>query len=350
LALLKLAMYHQERGDQVALARSGALPRCYGAHRVLVTSLYTYWATYVREAVRECRELFPSARIIVGGVYASLMPEHCVTYTGCDEVHIGVHEQAERCLPAYDLVGGEVQVLQASRGCPRRCPFCGVWRLEPWFRPKKSVRGEVRRRRLVFYDDNFLANPYVEDILDELAAVRVEGMPVLCESQSGFDGRVLLERPHLGLLLRRARFRYPRIAWDGPLGHAKCVREQLAILGSAGFQPQDTYMFMVYNWQIPFAEMEAKRRVCFEWGVQVADCRFRPLDQTYDRYVAGPPGRVFQTSADYYIHKPVWTDQQIRQFRKNVREHNIAIRMGRPYSRELEKWGRHRARSLSAAR
>jgi len=35
-----------------------------------------------------------------------------------------------------------------------------------------------------------------------------------CESQSGFDGRILLNKPYLEKLLKNTGFRYPRIAWD----------------------------------------------------------------------------------------------------------------------------------------
>jgi hypothetical protein len=64
--------------------------------------------------------MFPRAKVIVGGIYASLMPEHCKEYTGCDEVFQGVHEAAEKCPPAYDLIfKGPIpyQVIHSSRGC-----------------------------------------------------------------------------------------------------------------------------------------------------------------------------------------------------------------------------------------
>lgn len=89
---------------------------------------------------------------------------------------------------------------------------------------------------------------------------------------------------------------------------------------------------MVYNWDIPFKEMEAKRLQCWKWGVQIADCRFRPLDQTYDFYDT----KKEQTKKSYFIHSK-WTDQEIKQFRRNVRKHNICIRQRlKFYSRTLE--------------
>jgi hypothetical protein len=67
--------------------------------------------------------------------------------------------------------------------------------------------------------------------------------------------------------------------------------------------------------------------------VQIADCRYRPLDQTYDNYSSSRS----QTNKDYYIH-PKWTDAEVKQFRKNVRRQNICVRYGLLYySKTLEK-------------
>lgn len=90
---------------------------------------------------------------------------------------------------------------------------------------------------------------------------------------------------------------------------------------------------MIFNWDIPFNEMEKKRAKCFEWGVQITDCRYRPLDMLSDNY---KPYTISQTNEDYYIH-PLWTDKQNRTFRRHVRRTNIAIRQNMPfYSYKIE--------------
>jgi hypothetical protein len=79
---------------------------------------------------------------------------------------------------------------------------------------------------------------------------------------------------------------------------------------------------------------------CRKWGVQVADCRYRPLDQTFDNY--NP--RKKQSGEDYYIH-PHWTDRQIKAFRRKVRQQNITIRYNfSSYSAVLECEGKRRGR------
>jgi hypothetical protein len=105
------------------------------------------------------------------------------------------------------------------------------------------------------------------------------------------------------------------------------------MLVDAGYKAKDIYVFMIYNRNHDFQEMEKKRLKCWEWRVQISDCRYRPLEQVYDHY---SPQKE-QTIDDYYIH-PNWSDNEIKQFRKNVRRQNICVRHGFAfYSNDLEQ-------------
>ena len=352
IGLLKIASYLRGQGHEVLLVRGIGKPITnYGSpaqmppDEVWVTSLFTYWASQVREAVQYYKALFPQAVVRVGGIYASLRPkEEVMQFTGCDQVHRGVLPTVENYasdhFPAYDLIEAanphpiDYQILHASRGCPRKCPFCGTWTIEPEFVPKKTVNNEIRRSKLIFYDNNFLMNPHIEAILEELMTLRKDGQIAWVESQSGLDGRVLLKKPHLASMLRDVGFRYPRIAWDWGYEQVSSVERQLDILLDAGYPPRDIFVFMLYNYELPFEELEKKRLKCWEWGVQIVDCRYRPLDQLHDDY---SPYKRSQSGSAYYIH-PSWTDQSVRAFRSNVRRHNICIRYRLSfYSRDLEK-------------
>lgn len=340
VGLLKLATYYRNKGETVQLAR-GNLPLSklsFEPDQILITSLFTYWRKYVKQSVEHYRNLFQDAGICVGGIYASLMPEDCRKYTGCDEVYEGVHTEAEKVQPKYSLVTNSddlgFQIIHTSRGCIRNCEFCGVSRIEPEFHYKKSIREEICSNKLVFYDNNILANPYIKDILREIANFRYKGKPVSCESQCGFDGRLLT--PEIARLVRKARFKNARIAWDGPYSDFNKVKKQIVMLTEAGYKRMNIFVFMIYNWEIGFTEMEKKRKKCKEWGVQIADCRYRPMDQTYDDY---HPWKKKQTGKDYYIH-PNWTDELVKKFRRNVRRQNICIRMGfEHYSAGKEREG-----------
>ncbi|MHB9139798.1 MAG: Fe-S oxidoreductase, partial [Victivallaceae bacterium] len=272
---------------------------------------------------------------------------HCLSYTGCDEVYIGQHEEAEKCLPAYDLVEVDYQIIHAMRGCPRECNFCGIWKIEKLsYKNAEQIKNEINSNKIIFYDNNILVNPHIEEILKMLASFRYNDRVLHCECQSGFDGRVIEEIPEILSLLKEARFQNIRVAWDFKYEQYEKVENWIYLLEQAGFKRKDVFIFMIYNWNYNFELMEKKRQKCFEFGVQIADCRYRPLDQTFDNY---NPRLKKQTAEDYYIHS-CWTDSQIRQFRRNVRQHNICIRHDIPwngYSAELERSKSRKKQQLS---
>ncbi len=338
----------RKNGNQVKLVRG--IPKTiedtieisqFYPDEVWVTSLFTYWSKYVRDSVQFYKKQFPQSTVKVGGIYASLRPEDEVKkYTGADVVIKGVIEEAEKEFPAYDLLVSEdeeidYQIVHLSRGCPRECKFCGTWIIEPNFVPKSTVDKLIKYKKIVFYDNNLLMNPSIEIILKELADLKSEKKITWCESQSGFDGRIFLEKPELAKMLRKAGFRYPRIAWDWGFAQKGSIEKQINMLLEAGYPSNQIYVFVLYNWDTTFEEMELKRVQCWNWKVQISDCRFRPLSQMYDHFDAR---KIGQTNLDYYIHESCgWTDKSVKQFRKNVRRTNICVREGlKYYSPSLE--------------
>lgn len=336
IGLLKLASYNIKKGNDVFLVRGDKSIR-FRPDKIYITSLFTYWAEYVWRSVHYYKALYPKAKVVVGGIYASLMPDHC-RKSGCDEVFIGVHKPAEHCEPAYHLINNgdfgkiDYQIVHASRGCSRSCSFCGTWKIEPKNINKKTIKNEIMFRNVVFYDNNFLSNPHIENILAELIELKKKKKILWCESQSGFDGRILLKRPYLAKMIRDAGFRYPRIAWDWQCDDYPKIEKQIELFKEARYRSKDLFIFMLYNWNLPFGTMELKRKKCWQWKVQIADCRFRPLNQTFDYFRFGKE----QTNLDYFIHQK-WTDREVKKFRQNVRRQNICVRQDVSfYSKKLE--------------
>jgi len=336
IGLLKLANYFWYNHNTVQLIRGNDQADFY-PDEILITSLFTYWAKYVKDSVRYYRNLYPKAKITVGGIYASLMPVHCKEYTKCDDVFVGIHKEAEKYKPAYDMIDVDYQIIHGMRGCPRKCPFCGIWKLEPLqFKTAKQIQAEITTNKLVFYDNNMLVNPDIRNILKMLSTLTVNDKVVHCECQSGFDGRIIASDPELAGLIKKARFSNIRLAWDFSYEQFPIVEKWIDIFNKAGYPKKELFIFMIYNWSFDFEELEKKREKCFEWGVQISDCRYRPLDQTYDNYNSNLSK---QTSSDYYIHSN-WNDEQVRQFRRDVRKHNICIRQRinwSDYSRAKER-------------
>ena len=344
VGLLKISTYLKSRDVETTLIRLNDNDDFeeyilnFSPNLVMITSVFTYWFKEVEDAVNYSKKILPNVPVIVGGILASLLPEVCEEKLNCDYVQRGVIDGAEHQKPDYSLLennGKDInfQIIHSSRGCERGCKFCGVNKIEPKFHGFPSIENEIVRKNLVFYDNNLLRNPYVEDLLNELIRLRNEKKITKCESQSGFDGRVLRKNHNLAKLLKEANFKDPKIAWDGPFRQHKKRKEEIDVLVDAGYNPKEIAVFMLYNHDLSYNELEKKRAICFEWGVQISDCRFRPLDKLTDGY---NPHKRTQERNEYYIHEN-WTDQEVRQFRRNVRRHNICIRHNMAYhSRKAE--------------
>ena len=301
---------------------------------VMITSVFTYWFNEVKDAVDYSKKILPKIPVMVGGILPSLDATYCDNNLDCDYVFPGLVKGAEHIVPDYSILenNGEdinFQIVHASRGCKRQCGFCGVYKIEPERDFVGSIEKELCRKNLVFYDNNLLDNPNIENLLLELIRLREEKKITRCESQSGFDGRILRRKPKLADMLKAANFKDPKIAWDGhPRAYEK-REEEINILKSAGYAPKEIAVFMIYNHDdLDYNQLEEKRAMCFNWGVQISDCRYRPLDWYYDGY--NPHARKPQTDEEYYI-SPLWSDEEVRQFRRNVRRHNICIRHDMKY-------------------
>jgi len=339
IGLLKLHDYYNNLGYKTKIVRGNKSKIEIGVKfkpdKIMITSLFTYWSKYVWDTVEFYRKNYPDSEIIIGGIYASLMGDQLHFKNELKKynakVHFGIHKKAEQYAfnnrLNYQVLNNsspiDYQIVHASRGCPRHCEFCGTWKLEPDFISKKSIKNEITKRKIVFYDNNLLLNPYIENILYELIELKKSRKIIWCESQSGFDGRILSNKPELAKMIKQAGFQNPRIAWDWGIEEYSKIKKQIDILMNGGYNHKEIFVFMVYNWDIPFEEMEEKRIKCWRWKVQISDCRYRPLDQTHDLYHF----KKSQTNKDYYIHEK-WTDDLVKQFRLNIRRQNICLRQG----------------------
>src|SRR3989344_7664564 len=189
IGLLKIACYNKSLKNKVVILRGNLnknklkkkLP-FNKPDEIWVTSLFTYWSKYVRDSVQHYKALFPKAKVIVGGVYATLMPVHCKTYTGCDEVRKGTIDAVENFTATHKLDYSlleleneeplDYQIVHASRGCFRKCSFCGVWKVEPVITNKKTIIDEISKPKAVFYDNQMFANPNFKDLLIDLAKMK----------------------------------------------------------------------------------------------------------------------------------------------------------------------------------
>jgi radical SAM superfamily enzyme YgiQ (UPF0313 family) len=155
----------------------------------LVGSGMTYWYPGVREVIETLRTVAPGKPIVLGGIYATICPEHARSL-GAD-----LCVEGDELAPLWQLLGvaGNLDepplwegyerlasaTVRISEGCPMRCTYCAVPLLTKGFtlRPRELVMKElgllVNRKcaNVAFYDDALLTEaedglaPLLEEVL-----------------------------------------------------------------------------------------------------------------------------------------------------------------------------------------
>ena len=336
IGLIKIGTYYQNKGANVKLIwlndNNDEKDLINFAPQIIyITSVFTYYAPFVKEAVEYCKKIFPNVPIIVGGVFASILPNVCKEYTGCDSVIQGIINETENTPLNYDLLGDhkddfDYQIIHTTRGCTRNCEYCCGHLFEK-YSYKKSIKGEITHKKIMFYDNNLLSNPYIEEILNELIDLKKRKIITECEARVGLDYRIINKKPHLATLLKKANFKNIKIAWDSDLSFASEIKQCIDILVENKFRALDIGVYMLSNYDLPYEILEKKRIKCYEYGVKVINCRYIPLDALSDGYNAH---KKKQSDDEYYIH-PNWTDAEIREFGRNARKNNHCVTYKRKY-------------------
>ncbi|NLP08902.1 radical SAM protein [bacterium] len=155
---------------------------------ILITSFMTYWYPAVADMVRLLRRFFPKSPVILGGIYATLCPDHARACIRPDYLITGEGEEAavrlvaqlcdgpgkdysyahldELPFPLYEKYPVLHSIaLLTSRGCPHRCSYCASHLLTRGYRRRSvdHVVHEVQHWRetrqvnqIAFFDDALL--------------------------------------------------------------------------------------------------------------------------------------------------------------------------------------------------
>ena len=280
LGLLKLANYHRSRGDLVKFVRGEKdlryrnydKPFRGAPDKIYVTSLFSYSWRPVHDAVKYYKRRYPSSELYLGGIYASLLPEHAAT-SGADEIHVGLHNEAEAYAPAWDLIPEwDSSILFASRGCVRKCGFCSVPKLEgPVHDPQSGLRKHIspNHKSIILWDNNFLGVPTWKSIIDELVEI---GLPV--DFNQGLDARLLTEE--VAHELRRLKIPRLRLAYDYT-GVGPFLKKALERLQDAGFSRRSVVVYTLFNYIDSPDDFMTRLRELTSWGAVSYPMRFEPL-------------------------------------------------------------------------
>lgn len=120
VGLLKIGAWLKDQGHNVKLVEGHLLPE-FTPDEIYITTMFTYWQRMAWEAVAYYKSWYPKAKVILGGIYATLLPTHALQ-SGADEVIKGVISEAEEYAPDYSLLPEELDylIIHCSRGCIRK--------------------------------------------------------------------------------------------------------------------------------------------------------------------------------------------------------------------------------------
>lgn len=270
LGLLKIASYHREKGDNVQLVRGTKWVSRY-PDLIYFTSLFTYAWKPVHDAIAFYKKWYPKAEARLGGIYASLMPEHA-GMTGI-EVHRGILDEVENLMPAWDMVPNwRSSVLFSSRGCIRHCPFCGVSICEPNFVAYPSVRHLIYpgHKQVICWDNNILASPYWRIIFQEFISSRLK-----IDFNQGLDARLLTAE--VASALKEMKIETIRLAYDQTVNRYN-LAEAIRNLKGVGFRPKSIFVYVLYNFRDTPNDFLERIRDIMEWGVVAYPMRYEPID------------------------------------------------------------------------
>jgi radical SAM superfamily enzyme YgiQ (UPF0313 family) len=106
------------------------------------TNLTYYWEG-ARDVAIICKDEHPDVPVLIGGIYASLMPDHCSKNIPNDYVHIGPFEDIDDLMPDYSVDNlrkdSSIRTIQLGKGCNVNppCSFCAVVSMDPKFKSLK---------------------------------------------------------------------------------------------------------------------------------------------------------------------------------------------------------------------
>jgi radical SAM superfamily enzyme YgiQ (UPF0313 family) len=274
----------------------------------LVQTAMTYWYPGVAEVIEDIRQIQPQTKVVLGGSYATICPEHAKGL-GADLVISGAEVQ-----PLWDYIGIEPDnnqpalweayeelkngAIKLSDGCPFNCSYCSVPKVYGSFkaRPLEKALAELELmiklnvKNIAFYDDALLYKS--NDVLVPFLNEAIErGINVNLHTPNALSARFLTDE--LAKLMIRAGFKTFYIGlesaseqWQQQTGSKVSCQEFAAAvenLKSAGADPNDITAYQILGHpKMDIQQLEESMRFVRSLGVRGMLADFSPIPGTPD--------------------------------------------------------------------
>ena len=115
---------------------------------IYVASVMSYWWESTRDLIARLRRLMGrKSRIIVGGIYPSIAPDHAARYLGANVIVVGEVAEANNLWTDLSVYRNKptYAIITPSRGCPYNCHYCAA----------RTLNGGIQQVRFRSVDDIF---------------------------------------------------------------------------------------------------------------------------------------------------------------------------------------------------
>ncbi len=338
LGLMKIAQYHGPRGkgDRVRFIKGEDVSVFDTAwDRVYVTTLFSFEYKRIARSIDFALQVVNGLvdRIFVGGIAASLMQGRFLEESRWRGVRVirGLLDKSpavslqlddfagelysddragkaiEDYIPDYGILSQidyeypvrDAYFTYASRGCIRKCSFCGVPKLEGEQRDTESLTGVVRgieelygaKKDLILMDNNVVASPRFKEIMAEIRDLGFTPGAKLSRGRTavlrrvdfnqGVDARILCKDPFYLRELSTICIQPLRIAFDH-LGLSKPYTQAIRYACDHGLTELSNYM--LYNFHDSPADLFERMRLNValneELGIRIFSfpMRYQPTD------------------------------------------------------------------------
>lgn len=319
LGLMKLAAYHGPHGkrDNVKFIKGDKDKSVHKViwDRIYVTTLFSFEWKEIAKSIDAAIEIArgDTTKVFVGGIAASLMHEKFLAeprwrgvrfiaglLSGSPSESLQLDDFAEELysedfggtaiedlVPDYSILDQikdqyvypvhDAYFAYASRGCVRKCHFCGVPKLEGDQRDAQSITGLIKaiaerhgeKRDLMLMDNNVVASPNYKNIIAEIrdngfhkgAMFRRPGKPTAqrrVDFNQGVDARILCKDKMYLEEMATIAIRPLRIAFDH-LGVRKAYETAIHMAHDVGLTDLSNYM--LYNFKDTPADLYERMRL-----------------------------------------------------------------------------------------
>jgi len=336
---------------------------------ILMTSFMTYWYPAVADMAALLREIFPRAVLVLGGIYATLCPEHARRTVQPDYLLEGEGEVAAVRLVARlcDGPGADFSyrtldelpfpwfagyprlasiALLTSRGCPCHCSYCASSVLTDHYRRRspENVFAEVQHwqegygvRQFAFFDDALLHHParYAKPLFRLLARA---GEKLALHTPNGVHLRCIDDE--LADLLYTAGMKSLRLSYESSSPRRRQgkvtpreLESALARLHRAGFGTAELGVYLLAGVPgQPIREVRASAQRVHDLGARVYLASYSPIPGTVE-YETGVACGEWDPGADLLLTNnslfPLWrkrhTPEELAELSLNIKQLNQSL-------------------------